>query len=85
MAYTPKKTGLTASSWNYKIEEDNGSVTLSFYNDDVEGGENVAILLQYGHGTNNGGYVEGIDYINPAVSRIFDDVADSIVEEVNKY
>lgn len=82
---TPIDTGLTASSWYYKILKDdkNHTVSLSFHNSNIsEGTCNVAIILQYGHGTKNGGYVEGIDYINPALKPIFDDIANEAWNEV---
>jgi hypothetical protein len=75
MEYTPKDTGLTAASWNYEIEEDKkaGTIKLSFTNSNiVDEWCNIAIILQYGHATGNGGWVEGVDYINPALKPIFD-------------
>lgn len=84
---TPVDTGLTASSWYYEInrDEQNRTVTLSFNNSNVvDDWCNVAIILQYGHGTRNGGYVEGIDYINPALQPIFKQIADEAWEEVTK-
>lgn len=81
---TPVRTGLAASSWYYTIERANGSATLSWHNSDIEGGYNVAILIQYGHGTRNGGYVKGIDYINPALAPVFQQMADEIWEEVRQ-
>lgn len=79
---TPKDTGLTASMWRYEVIESDGKVTLSFLNDNVNKGVNIAIILQYGHGTGTGGWVEGRDYINPAVQPIFDELADKIWKEV---
>ena len=81
---TPKDTGLTASSWEYKIERKDGSVSLSFYNTNVNNGVPIAIILQYGHGTRNGGWVEGRDYINPAIQPIFDEIAREAWEEVTE-
>ena len=78
---TPKDTGLTAMSWDYEIEEDKkrGLITLRFINHNVVNDwANVAILLQYGHATRNGGWVEGIDYINPALKPVFDKLADQV-------
>ena len=72
---TPIDTGLTASSWKYEIEHRNGSVTISFLNTNIQNGVPIAIILQYGHGTKNGGWVQGRDYINPALQPIFDKIA----------
>lgn len=81
---TPKDTGLAASSWHYKIERNQNGARLVWYNDDIEGGYNVAILIQYGHATRNGGYVAGRDFINPAIAPIFDQMADELWKEVEK-
>lgn len=81
---TPKDSGLTASSWYYKIEHNKGSVSLSFHNSNVNDGVPIAIILQYGHGTKNGGWVEGRDYINPAIKPIFDQIAEEAWKEVIK-
>ena len=81
-ASTPVKTGLTASSWNYEITEDNDSFTITWTNSNINKGVNVALLLQYGHATRNGGYVTGIDYINPALKPIFDELANAAWKEV---
>ena len=72
---TPKDTGLTADSWYYKIENKNGSAKITFNNSNIQNGVPIAIILQYGHGTRNGGFVEGIDYINPAIRPIFEKIA----------
>ena len=81
---TPKDSGVTAQSWNYEIENKNGSVTISFNNSNIQNGVPIAIILQYGHGTRNGGLVEGRDYINPAIQPIFDKIADNAWREVTK-
>lgn len=81
---TPVDTGLTAKSWSYKIENKNGTVTLSFHNSNIQNGVPIAVILQYGHGTRNGGWVEGRDYINPAIQPIFDKIADDAWREVTK-
>ena len=81
---TPVDSGLTASSWYYKIENKNGSATISFYNSNVNNGVPIAIILQYGHGTSTGGWVEGRDYINPAILPIFEKIANDAWEEVTK-
>lgn len=69
---TPRDTGTTAKSWSYVIEEKNGKTVVSWNNSNVVKGVNIAIILQYGHGTRTGGYVQGRDYINPALQSIFD-------------
>lgn len=79
---TPIDTGKTASSWFYKIETSKGLGTVSFYNSNVQNGVPIAIILQYGHGTRNGGWVEGRDYINPAVQPVFDKIANDAWREV---
>lgn len=81
---TPVESGLTANSWYYKIERKSGSVSITFYNSNVQKGVPIAIILQYGHGTRNGGWVQGRDYINPAIQPIFDKIANEAWEEVTK-
>lgn len=81
---TPVDTGLTANSWNYKVEKSGSTISLVFYNTNVVSGVPIAIILQYGHGTGTGGWVEGRDYINPAIRPIFDEMADAIWKEVTK-
>lgn len=81
---TPVDSGKTASSWQYEIKNQNGSVTISFYNSNVQNGVPIAIILQYGHGTRNGGWVQGRDYINPAIQPIFDKIANEAWREVTK-
>ena len=81
---TPVDTGLTASSWRYEIQHGNDSVSIAFYNDNVQNGVPIAIILQYGHGTRNGGYVQGIDYINPAIKPIFDKITEDAWKEVTR-
>lgn len=78
---TPVDSGLTASSWGFEIKDEKGKVTIYWTNDHVEHGVNIAVILQYGHGTRNGGYVSGIDYINPAMRPIFDHIAQSAWRE----
>ena len=80
---TPVDTGLTASSWRYEIVTNKDSYTIEFLNDNIQNGTNIAIILQYGHGTRNGGYVQGIDYINPAIRPIFEKIAESAFKEVS--
>lgn len=81
---TPKDSGLTAASWGYSIEEDGSSTKIVWSNTNVNKGVNIAVILQYGHGTGNGGYVVGIDYINPALKPVFDSIADVLWKEVTK-
>ena len=81
---TPVETGLTASSWYYKIERKNGSATIFFFNSNIQNGVPIAIILQYGHGTGTGGYVQGRDYINPAIQPLFDKIAENAWREVTK-
>lgn len=79
---TPVRTGLTASSWNYRIEMGNGKYDIIWSNSNVNNGVNIAIIIQYGHGTRNGGYVQGIDYINPAMQEVFSNMANELWGEV---
>ena len=81
---TPVASGLTASSWYYEIENKNGSATITFLNKNIQNGVPIAIILQYGHGTGTGGWVQGRDYINPAIQPIFDKIADDAWKEVTK-
>lgn len=81
---TPVDSGETANSWYYKIETVKGKTTLSWFNSSKEDGVPIAVILQYGHATKNGGWVEGRDYINPAIRPIFDKIADSAWKEVTK-
>ena len=81
---TPVDSGLTASSWYYKVEHTNGSAKINFYNSNIQNGVPIAIILQYGHGTGNGGWVQGRDYINPAIQPLFDKIAENARREVTK-
>lgn len=83
-AMTPQDSGKTANSWYYKIEDKNGIIVISFFNSNIQNGCPIAIILQYGHGTRNGGYVEGRDYINPAIQPIFDKIVENAWKEVTK-
>ena len=85
-ATTPKDTGKTSQSWYYQINRssDDTLITLSFHNSNVNKGVPIAIILQYGHATGTGGYVEGIDYINPALQPIFKEIADEAWKEVRR-
>lgn len=81
---TPIDSGKTSSSWSYKIEKSKGNTSINWFNSNVVNGANIAILLQYGHGTQNGGYVSGRDYINPALLPLFDKMSEAIWQEVIK-
>lgn len=81
-AATPKESGLTASSWDYEIKIAGGKVEIHWINTNTESGVSIAILLQYGHGTGTGGYVQGQDYINPALKPVFDQIADEVWKKV---
>lgn len=81
---TPRDSGKTAESWDYRINRDKDGVKITWTNSNVNKGVNIAIILQYGHGTRNGGYVQGRDYINPAIRPIFDQMAAEVWGEVTK-
>lgn len=78
---TPVRTGLAASSWDYEIRSTPEGYTLTWYNTDIEGGASVVLLIQYGHGTGTGGWVEGLDFINPAMRPVFDQIVLDIRRE----
>ena len=79
---TPVDSGTTAASWGYEIQKRHGKVSIYWTNSNINNGVPIAVILQYGHGTNNGGYVQGRDYINPAIRPIFDKIADNAWKEV---
>lgn len=81
---TPVESGLTASSWRYEIERGNGTISIVFSNSNIQNGVPIAIILQYGHGTGTGGWVEGRDYINPAIQPIFDRITNEAWREVTQ-
>lgn len=81
---TPVDTGKTANSWNYEIVRRGEKVSIIWKNSNINDGVPIAIILQYGHGTRNGGYVTGIDYINPAIKPVFNDIARDIWKEVTR-
>jgi len=83
-AATPKDSGETASSWEYAIKRTKTTVSIVFNNTNIQNGVPIAIILQYGHATNNGGYVEGVDYINPAIKPIFERIANDAWKEVTQ-
>lgn len=82
--YTPKDTGETADSWYYYIKHDQYGSTIYWANSNIVDGVNIALILQYGHATKNGYWVEGIDYINPAMAPVFEEIADKAWREVLK-
>ena len=77
-AATPYDTGTTAVSWSYDIQETSSGVTINWYNSNVNDGVNIAIIIQYGHGTGTGGFVQGRDYINPALRPLFDQMSEAV-------
>lgn len=81
---TPIDTGKTAASWDYKIERSSDRVAIVFTNSNINERVNIAIILQYGHGLEDGGWVEGIDYINPAINAAFEDIVYDIQKEVER-
>lgn len=81
---TPVDTGLTANSWGYVVDRSHGSYSITWVNNNTSTGVNVAIILQYGHATGTGGWVEGYDYINPVIQPLFDRIADDIWKEVTR-
>ena len=81
---TPLESGETANSWYYEIVRTKGSVSIEFHNSNIQNGVPIAIILQYGHGTGTGGWVQGRDYINPAIQPIFDNIANDAWREVTK-
>lgn len=83
-AATPVESGLTANSWYYEITQTDGSVSISFLNSNIQNGVPIAVILQYGHGTRNGGWVQGRDYINPSIQPLFDEIANNAWKEVTK-
>lgn len=80
----PVDSGETAASWYYEITNKNNTITISFHNSNIQNGVPIAILLQYGHGTGTGGWVQGRDYINPAIQPIFDQIAEYAWKEVTR-
>lgn len=79
---TPRETGETASSWYYKVKHEKGRHSISWFNSHEEDGVNIAVILQYGHATGTGGWVQGRDYINPALQPLFDKLVEDIWREV---
>ena len=81
---TPIDSGETASSWTFEVEQTGSTYTINWLNTNINGGVNIAIILQTGHGTGTGGYVQGRDYINPAIRPVFDKIANEVWREVTK-
>lgn len=81
---TPVDSGLTASSWTYEIVRSRGQYSIRWHNTNVVNGLPVAILIQYGHGTGTGGWVQGRDFINPVIQPIFDQIANDVWEQVRR-
>lgn len=81
---TPVRTGLTAESWDYEIVRDHGSVSIFWTNSNVHDGVCIAVILDTGHGTARGGYVQGRHFISPAIQPIFDEIAEAAWKEVTK-
>ena len=81
---TPIDSGKTANSWYYEIKQGRESVSISFHNSNIQNGVPIAVILQYGHGTKNGGWVQGRDYINPSIQPVFDEIANNAWKEVTR-
>lgn len=79
---TPKRTGLTSESWVYEVKSTSDGFEIVWSNTNIQNGENIAILLQYGHGTGTGGYVTGVDYVNPALETVFEKILEDSRKEV---
>ena len=79
---TPVESGETAAAWRYEIVENSDGYSIFWNNSNINKGVNIAVILQYGHGTGTGGYVPPVDYINPAMKPIFKEIEDNIREEV---
>ena len=83
-AATPSRSGFTSKSWNYEVTRKGNNWKITWTNSNVNKGANIAVLIQYGHGTRNGGYVVGRDYINPAIRPVFDKIAQKAWKEVTR-
>lgn len=81
-AATPRDTGVTGNSWSYRVTVSNGRYSVEWLNSNIVNGVPIAIIIQYGHATGNGGYVQGRDYINPALKPVFDKLAEEVWREV---
>lgn len=80
---TPKRSGVTSESWSYEIVVKQEKVAIYWTNSNIVKGVCIAVILQYGHGTRNGGYVQGVDYINPAMKPIFEEIENKIWKELH--
>lgn len=80
---TPIESGKTAGSWGYRLVGGTKDPGIEWFNTNMVSGESIAFLIQYGHGTGTGGYIQGIDYINPAIRPIFEQIADELWKQVN--
>lgn len=83
-AATPVESGTTANSWDYEIRVSQGRYSIAWTNSNIVDGVQIAVIIQYGHATRNGGWVQGRDYINPALQPIFDKIANELWREVTK-
>ena len=83
-AATPSRSGMTSKSWNYEVTRKGNNWKITWTNSNENKGANIAVLIQYGHGTRNGGYVVGRDYINPAIRPVFDKIAQKAWKEVTR-
>ena len=83
-AATPVESGVTARSWYYEVENKRGRAAINFYNSNIRQGVPIAVIIQYGHGTGTGGWVQGRDYINPAIQPVFDEITKDVWREVTK-
>lgn len=83
-AATPVESGETARAWTYEIKTSDGETVISFHNSNIQNGVPIAIILQYGHATGTGGWVQGRDYINPAIQPVFDEITNNLWREVTK-
>lgn len=81
---TPVDSGETAAAWGYEIQKTSDGASIFWTNDNVNDGVNIAVILHYGHGTGTGGYVQGREYITPAIRPIFDEIAEAAWKEVTK-
>jgi hypothetical protein len=81
---TPKDSGKTANSWKYKVTKYKGGAKITWSNSNIVNGVPIAVIIQYGHATRNGGHIKGRDYINPAIKPIFDKISSDLWKEVTK-